>query len=328
MKKKMKQFVVGLFAVAAACLLIPATQAKAYSYNLSHQIAQTQNSVTVAWTAPEPSTYYTYSSTYNVYLAKDYSEIDNVAPVAIPISETSYTFTNLAPGTEYYFKVTYTSTSTYGTTYDRTAESGDIVTLPGKVTGVRQERWWRYALSVNATWDKQNEVSGYEYEFRDGKNKKIKSEIFNYNSNSMSHSIKNNMLYTLRVRAYTELNGQVYWGEWSDKAYLFTQPEVSKASISGGKLNVSWKKITGVTGYDIYVSTNQNKGYKKVASVSAKKGSATIKKFSGKKFNPKKKYYVYIAAKKKVSGRTYNSGVNYVTPIIKGKMKGGLDYID
>ena len=326
MKKKIKQFVVGLFAVAAACLLIPATQAKAYSYDLPYQIAQTQNSVTVAWEAPEPSDYYTYSSTYNVYIAADYSQLDYAVPVAIPISETSYTFTNLAPGTEYSFKITYTSTSKYGSIYEETAKRGDIVTLPAKVTGVGQERWYRYALSVHAKWDDQTGVSGYAYEFRNGKNKVVKSDTISYNN--MSHSIKNNMLYTLSVRAYTEINGQVYWGEWSDKAYLFTQPEVSKASISGGKLNVSWKKITGVTGYDVYVSTNQNKGYKKVASVSAKKGSASIKKFGGKKFNSKKKYYVYIAAKKKVGGRTYNSGVNYITPIIKGKMKGGLEYIN
>ncbi len=327
MRKKMKQLVVGLFAIAAACLLIPATQAKAYPYDLSYQTAQTENSATITWTAPTPSTYYTYSSNYSVYIAADYDQLKNVSPISVPISATSYTFSNLTPGTQYYFKVTYTSTSKYGSTYENTAKSGNVVTLPGKVTGVKQNKWWRYALVVDAAWDKQTGVSGYEYEFRNGKNKKIKSEVLKYNSNSMSQPIKNNMLYTLKVRAYTELNGKTYWGAWSDVAYLFTQPEVSKASISGGKLNISWKKITGVTGYDIYVSTNQKTGYKKVASVSAKKSSATVKKFKGKKFNSKKKYYVYVAAKKKVGKKTYNSGVNYITPIIKGKMKSGLNYI-
>lgn len=40
----------------------------------------------------------------------------------------------------------------------------------------------------------------------------------------------------------------------------------------------------------------------------------------------KKTYYVYIVAKKKVGKRTYKTGVNYVSPIEKGKYQSGLYY--
>jgi hypothetical protein len=115
----------------------------------------------------------------------------------------------------------------------------------------------------------------------------------------------------MQVRAYTTLNGQTYYGDWSDAAYFFTQPRITKAKVSGNKLTVKWKKVGGATGYDIYVSTKPTTGYKKVKSVSAKASSVTLTKLKGKKISSKKKYYVYIATKKKTSTGTYTSGKLY-----------------
>ena len=127
------------------------------------------------------------------------------------------------------------------------------------------------------------------------------------------------MVYNVQVRGYITVNGQKYYDKWSDKAYLFTQPMVKKASVSGSKLKITWSKVSGVTGYDVYVSAKEKSGYKKVKSLSSSKSSVTVSKLGGKKFSSKKTYYIYIVGKKKVGKTTYTSGRHYSYKLKKGK---------
>ena len=230
-----------------------------------------------------------------------------------------YTFSNLTPGTEYYVKVDYTYKD-FSDIEDSDSVSKTIYTAPGKVTGVNQVQWWYYIENVDFSWDKQDACS-YEWVAYQG-NKQVANSTDISRSNSGSFSVKNNKLYTVKVRAFTTINDQVIYGDWSDTAYLFTQPMInSNKGITidnSGKMKVKWEKIDGVTGYDVYVSTKEKSGYKKVASVNAKKGSITIKKFNKKKFNKKKTYYVYVVAKKNVDGTIYTSGRLYSTQYKKG----------
>jgi hypothetical protein len=66
---------------------------------------------------------------------------------------------------------------------------------------------------------------------------------------------------------------------------------------------VKWKKVSGVTGYQIQYGVKRSlKGAKKVT---IPKAGATSKKI--KKLKAKKKYYVRIRTYKKVNGRSYYS---------------------
>lgn len=319
--KKARQFL-GVLFLLVICGFFASKKVDAYTDQL--QTGQTQNSITVSWNKPS---YYDYDIVrYKLYLGKNYSDCRKKTPVTLSAKATSYTFRNLAAGSEYYVIIEYDYVYSGGT-YTDVWETGSLLTLPGKVQGVKQDRWWRYALSVDATWTKQPGVSGYQYVIRDSRNKVKKSETLAYGTNAYC-DVKNNMLYTIVVRAYTDFNEKRYYGQWSDKAYLFTQPEVSKLSIKGKKLTIKWKKISGVTSYDIYASTKKNKGYTKVKTVNSKKSSVTITKIKKTKINKKKTYYVYVVAKKKVGKRMYGSGVNYISIIKKGKFNAGdLNYI-
>ena len=72
-----------------------------------------------------------------------------------------------------------------------------------------------------------------------------------------------------------------------------------KASKSGGKFNLSWSKVSGVDGYQIYYSTNGGSTYKSAGNVSGSKTSAKLS------LDTSKKHVFKIRAYKKVNGTKY-----------------------
>lgn len=332
--KKVTQILATLVFALVMAVSVSTTSKAAYAIT---QTAQTPDSITVALdkTAILLSDSYGLASwTITLQRYENSNYVDVQPAVALDPNATSYTFVGLAPGTKYKARIDYTLTKTnrvYNSKtkkYDYTTVTEapayktpvDIVTAPGKVTGVNQSKWWYYIESVDFAWDNQDACK-YEWVAFQGK-KQVANNADSY-GNSASFKIKNNKLYTVQVRAYEIINGQRVDGEWSDPAYLFTQPMIErktgKISVDGsGKMHIKWGKISGVSGYEVYVSTKETSGYKRVAKVKAKKGSVTVKKLGKKKFKKNKTYFVYVVAKKKVGGITYTSGRHYSTMYKKG----------
>lgn len=89
------------------------------------------------------------------------------------------------------------------------------------------------------------------------------------------------------------------------KTQKVTVKKVSLKKVKSSKkktLLVQWKKVSGVTGYQIQIATNKKmtKGKKTYKVTKAKTTKKTIKKLKRKK-----KYYVRICAYKKVNGKVY-----------------------
>ena len=72
-----------------------------------------------------------------------------------------------------------------------------------------------------------------------------------------------------------------------------------KVKAKKNKLNVSWKKVSGATGYEVLSATN-NKFTKNKKSVTVKKNKVTLKRLKSKK-----KYFVKVRAYKLANGRKY-----------------------
>lgn len=304
--KKMK-LLTGMMVMSLSLLM--GVQAKASV----GQTAETENSITVQWDAVDDAQQYT------VRIGADYQD-ESGTPVVVPAGTNTYTFGGLKPGAEYYVSVDYTYQTSTGNTYESTAGSGRIFTKPGKVTGVNQEKWYYYINCVYFGWDECGD--GYQYVVKNSKGKKFASGDTSSKSTSV-YKVKNTEMYQLKVRANRKVyrpggTEEVIWGPWSDTAYLFTQPMVKKLTVSGGKLKISFNKVSGLTSYDVFVSTKEKKGYKKVKTLKAKQTSLTVSKLKGKKFSYDKKYYVYIVGKKKVGKNTYTSGRNYSMLVQKG----------
>ena len=75
-------------------------------------------------------------------------------------------------------------------------------------------------------------------------------------------------------------------------------------------IKITYKKVSGVSGYQIYMSTKKKSGYKKIATLSSKKSS-----YTKGKLKKGKKYYFKVRTMKKVSGKYRYSSFSKVRSI-------------
>lgn len=270
------------------------------------QTGATDKTVTMSWDAAPGAEY------YNVYY---YNSYDNLTFIG-KTTATSYKVTGLKTDATYSLAVKAVKTSgTYIAEAGYAYEYLGFETLPGKITTLASER---YALNyaylknkyarIDLEWDRKNNADGYQVQICDYKKpSKVKKTLnVTYNNANWPKAAKNG-IYAVRIRAYTKINAKKVYSGWSKYTYIVYQPDIKDAKISGGKLKVSWNKVTGATSYDVYVS-NKSKitTYTRVAK-NVKKTSTTIAKYKNKKFASRKYYYVYVIANYKKGKTTYKA---------------------
>ncbi len=119
--------------------------------------------------------------------------------------------------------------------------------------------------------------------------------------------------YSYMVRPYKTSGGTAYYGGFSNTAQATTGILTPAVTLKAGKrrVKVSWKKIKGVNGYEIYRSSKKTKGYKKIKTAS----KASIVAYTNKKLDSKKKYYYKVRAYKKVNGKKVYSSYSSVKSV-------------
>ncbi len=324
MKEKLQRMSQLLLAVAVFMIVLGFNADTAKAASDISQSAQTEDSITINWANPVRSGYTLlgYSLGYGTD-SKSAKAMADSNQVTLATDATSYTITGLTGGTSYTVYIKYDYQSSWGSKSNSYIYGYSLKTTPGTVTGLNQDRWYRFIEDLVITWNRQEAVDGYEYVFSKHNGQVVKSG--ETTGNSITFDVKNYIVYKAKIRAYTEINGTRYYGNWCGEGYFFTQPSKSGtdavvgAKIAGSKLKVNWKKMDGVNGYNVYVSTNATNGYKKVKTVNANKKSVSVSKLGKKKFKKNKTYYVYVQAYKKVGGIKYTTGVNYITVLNKNR---------
>ena len=76
---------------------------------------------------------------------------------------------------------------------------------------------------------------------------------------------------------------------------------IKKIKAGKKKAVIAWKKMSGVTGYEIYMSGKASSGYKKIKAISAKKKPT----YTRTSLKSRKKYYFKIRAYRKVGKKVY-----------------------
>lgn len=288
---------------------------------LQVQVAgNSSNSLTFNWTAANGATSYV--------LKQSYTDL-----VLTSSTTNSCTVTNLQPGTWYAIDVypVRTSSSGYSAVYDyehtftKTLDTTEVspvttvVTAPGTPStsnfGIGYASSSSMTVSFRAS-DPSAKANGYEVEVYKLKGGKKVNTIFSVTTTTASIKVSKNTPYKYRIRYYALSNGQKLYGGWSGYRYFCIQKISGKKhynlSSKYSTIKLKWGKVTGASGYTIYMSTSKDGKYKKVKSLGKKAKSVTLKKYGKSRLNRSKTYYIKVVAKIKVGKKTIKNDTQVI----------------
>ena len=149
-------------------------------------------------------------------------------------------------------------------------------------------------------------AGGYQV-YRYNKAKKKYQKIATVKTNTyVDKKVNSATVYQYKVRAYKKNGSTTVTGKYSKVIKAATSPQkvtAVKVKRSGNKAKLSWKKVKGADGYEIYRATSKKGSYKKIKTI--KKGSAVS--YTDGKAKKGKMYYYKVRAVKNV-GKTSVSG--------------------
>ncbi len=277
------------------------------------QTGATSSSVTLSWTAVEGA------DGYYVYAGND----TNSAPVATTTTNSAtilglteadyngstapkYTVAAFCKGSGDFSAIGYTDTSSY------------VYIAPAKIKNLNLHSWLSKNNKATIRWDYSGYATGYELQILNTKNKVIKT--YNYDTWKTGQqifkisSIKDSG-FIAKIRGYKTANNQTYYGEWSSITCVPDAKITKLKALKKGRATVKWKKVKGASNYTIYavMEVGKNKVVKKkVAKVSKKKTSYTVKNLKKYKNSYKYNTYFYVQANGvKINGKKYSSKYDY-----------------
>lgn len=155
------------------------------------------------------------------------------------------------------------------------------------------------------TWKKAAGASGYEIYMKTGKGsyKKVSTVKGASKVSYTKSGLKKNKTYTFQIRAYKTVGTTIVYSDYQTakavtiKTWL-AKPASFKVKKSGSAAKISWKKVSGASGYEVFMKTGKGK-YKKVGTV---KGAS--KKTFTKKGLKKNTTYTFKVRAYKGSGKS------------------------
>ena len=180
--------------------------------------------------------------------------------------------------------------------------------LPGKTSKISATQ---STSAIKLTWKKVTGADGYriyQYNSKTGKYEKIKTTT---GTTYTIKKLKAGTTYKFAVKAYTKDNGETLWAASSKSIKTATEPAVPNVKITAGtkKATLKWNKVTGATGYVVYLK-NSDGDYVKL-------GSTKSTSYTKKSLKSGKKYYFRVRAYKTVDGKNIYGG--YKTYSVKVK---------
>ncbi len=228
------------------------------------------------------------------------------------LTTNSYTDTKLKYGTTYYYKVVSVVEN------DKiTSEVKSKKVIPNTVTNVKAQAGNK---QVKITFSKTSN-SGYEV-YRSTDTKKwtkvttlTKSSKVSYTNKSLS----TNKTYYYKVRAYQIVNRKKVYGAYSEIVSALTAPTTPTISVKAAaydQINVTIKKVSGASYYQVQRSINSKKGFKTIDK------TETLL-YEDDDINPTTNYYYRVRAcnKNKLCG-SFSKVYKAKTTIAKPKLKG------
>lgn len=219
--------------------------------------------------------------------------------------------------------VTYKNNTNLGTATMTIRGIGDYTGTITKTFKILVKQVKNVAVSVQTTsqvtvkWSKDAKATGYEVYMATSKNGKYKKVATITKNSTISYKktkLSAGKTYYFKVRVYKTIKGKKNYGAYSQVLETATKtktPSISKATAGKKKVTLKWKKVSGATGYEVYMSTSKSKGYKKIAT-NTKNSKVSYTKTNLKS---KKKYYFKIRTYKTVAGKKIYSSYSSVKSV-------------
>ena len=176
--------------------------------------------------------------------------------------------------------------------------------VPATVTGVTSTV--NTTSEVTLKWNKNNgNVSGYKVYTYDASSKLYNQIAVTSNISYKISGLKAGTTYRFAIKAYYTNSGTTYTSNDYSSVFVTTTTPVkttfSKFSSGTDNVTVEWKKVSGATGYEVYMSTNSNGNYSKIITIS----NNNTFKYKKTKLSIAKNYYFKIRAYRVVGNKTY-----------------------
>lgn len=222
------------------------------------------------------------------------------------VKGTTYKDNSAQVGQEYYYTVrAYVGETSNLGSFDKNGIKG--VALPKKPTLKTAESVDFNAIKV--TWKKVDGASGY-YVYRKADGEKFFKQIAEVNGNktftSTDLSATTGVKYQYTVRAYRNRNGKPYAGLYDSKgvtATACTKAPTIKSGVStvSDKLKLTWSKVNGATGYNVYRKLENDKSYKLIKTIN---GNGNVE-FTDSGLKCGVKYYYRVNGFRTVDSKNY-----------------------
>lgn len=191
-------------------------------------------------------------------------------------------------------------------TVDGTKKSVTVVVTPGKVPSFQVKS--RTTSSITLTWKKTKEAQGYLI-YRAKANTKKYRAIGQCSANTTKYTDKglsSGKVYQYRIVPVFNLKSEQLKGPYV-AIKTATRPKAtsivmlnSVANKTTKGIRISWERVIGASGYEIYMSTKATTGYKKVGTTKGNNACSYTKMDlkKGKKYYFKVRAYIVVKDKK------------------------------
>ncbi len=172
------------------------------------------------------------------------------------------------------------------------------------------------ATSLKLTWSKAAGATGYQV-WRATSSNGTYTSIGSFTELSkVSSGLTTGCTYYYKVRAYVEKNGTRYYGDYSSVASGIPVPAaptgVKAARASATSIKITWNKVSGATGYQVFRSTSATSGFTSIGSF-----TETSKVSTGLKTGTT--YYYKVRAYTEINGTRYYSNYSTVVSAVPTK---------
>jgi len=194
---------------------------------------------------------------------------------------------------------------------------GKKVTVPITITPATPENVKassQKTTSLKLSWSKVPEATGYRIYQYNTKTKKYKKIATTKGKSYTVKKLKAGTTYKFKVVAYKNVGKKQYTSSYSKvltTATKPTTPKISRLTTKSKKATVQWKKISGASGYEVYMATSKKGKYSKVKTVT----KGTTVKYTKSSLKKNKKYYFKVRAYKTVDGKKVYSSYSSVKSI-------------